>query len=338
MKNGNIQLLRGVSILLVIFTHLGIFIPNSATFKIITSYFDTSIGVDLFFVISGYLMGETFIKKIKNKELTSADAFNFYQRRIVRLYIPCLFWSFFILSFSWVWLELKFFKELKQIVGVFFGAITFTGNFFNATHPTVFGYFWSLGVEMQFYLFLPILVVFSKNRRWIPCLLLLLIFTAAYGNSNIWWMFRANALFVGLLLWFATQTPSFDTLKDSLNRLPPAIVTTIFFLAITCACFLSYPYIVFGGIRYTITALILALVFYVVAFYEKPVLGFIHKPLSILGNISFSLYLCHLPIFLIVKYIFSKHISNPHTLAMIGVVFAIAMAFPSYFILEKTKK
>jgi peptidoglycan/LPS O-acetylase OafA/YrhL len=335
MKNSNIQLLRGISILLVIFTHLGVFIPNSRTFQLLHSFFDTSIGVDLFFIISGYLMGETFLKAIHNKALSSEDAIIFYKKRILRLYSPCFFWATVILLFSWIWLDLKYFKEFRQILGVFFGAITFTGNFYNATHPTVFGYFWSLGVEMQFYILLPLLVALTVRHRWFPCLILLLAFTAVPGGIKTWWMFRANGLFIGLLLWFFTQTTSCDSITKKLNQFPIIVVTTIFSLAIFSACYLSYPYKIFGGVAHTIIALILALAFFSVTFYEKPVLGPFSKPLEALGDISFSLYLCHLPIFLMTKYLLLDHITNHYFIAAMGILMAIISACLSYRFLER---
>lgn len=337
MKNNNIQMLRGVSILLVIFTHLGIFLQKSNVYNFWHSYFDTAIGVDFFFIISGYLMGETFLKKIDGRVMTCDDAFVFYKRRFSRLYFPCFFWASFIFVLSWVWIEQGFFKEFRQILGVVFGAITFTGNFFNATMPNVFGYFWSLGVEMQFYFVLPLLVAASIRYRWVPCALLLLIFTIIPGGIKTWWMFRANALFVGLLVWFITQLPPFEIIKNALNKQSSVMVIAMFMLALLSASFLSYPYQRFGGIAYTITALILSIAFFVVSFYQKPVFGIFNIALASIGNISFSLYLCHLPVFLLVKYFLVSYVHSTYLLASIAILSAIISAFFSYQLLERNK-
>ncbi|MGL4726203.1 MAG: acyltransferase family protein [Scandinavium sp.] len=337
MKNNNIQMLRGVSILLVIFTHLGIFLKKSDVFNFWHSYFDTAIGVDFFFIISGYLMGETFLKKIDGRMMTCEDAFVFYKRRFSRLYLPCFFWAVFIFVLSWVWIEQGFFKEFRQILGVVLGAITFTGNFFNATMPNVFGYFWSLGVEMQFYLFLPLLVAISIRNRWVPCIILLLLFTVIPGGIKTWWMFRANALFIGLLVWFITQLAPFEMIKNTLNKQHPAMIVTVFILALLSASFLSYPYQRFGGVAYTITALILSIAFVATSFYSRPVFGVFNNMLAGIGNISFSLYLCHLPIFILVKYFLISRVHSSYLLASVAILSAIITAFFSYQLLEKNK-
>lgn len=337
MKNNNIQMLRGVAIVLVVFTHLGIFLKQSDFFNFLHSYFDTSVGVDLFFIISGYLMGETFLKKIDGRVITSDDAFVFYKRRISRLYVPCFFWAVFIFLLSWVWIEQGFFKGFRQVLGVVLSAITFTGNFFNATMPNVFGYFWSLAVEMQFYLFLPVIAATTIYKRWIPCMLLLLFFTFIPGGIKSWWMFRFNALFAGLLVWFITQSQPFEAMKNVLNKQHSGMVTITFILALLCACFLSYPYQQFGGVAYTITALILSIAFFVISFYKKPVFGVFNNLLASIGNISFSLYLCHLPIFVLVKYLLTSYISHAYLLAFVGTLSAIVSAYISYHLLERNK-
>jgi peptidoglycan/LPS O-acetylase OafA/YrhL len=334
MRNNNIQILRGISIILVIFTHLGVFLKRSDDFNFVHSFFDTAIGVDLFFVISGYLMGETFLRKIDGRSITSSDAFSFYKKRFQRLYFPCLFWAVFILVLYWVWIEQGHFKEFRQVLGVTLGAITFTGNFINATQPSVFGYFWSLGVEMQFYIILPLLTATCIQRRWIPCLLLLLVFTLVPGGIKTWWMFRANALFAGLLVWFISQSSPFGVIKESLNKYSSTIILTIFSVIIVSACFLSYPYQIFGGVSYTIISVILSMAFVVITFYEKPVFTGFNRFLIGVGNISFSLYLCHLPVFVLAKYIFSPYVSNMYFLALIGVLLSVVSAFLSYRFLE----
>lgn len=125
------------------------------------------VGVDIFFLISGYLVTGNILKSIENN---SFDFIQFYKKRILRL-LPallvvittCLLFSFFFL----------FSEELKRL-----GLHLFSGTFFfsNILYSTEVGYFdktselkpflhlWSLSLEEQFYFIWPlVLVLFTSN-------------------------------------------------------------------------------------------------------------------------------------------------------------------------------
>lgn len=130
IHNRNLQCLRGFAILMVVVTHaLTVFWRSSQ----IRNYFDFSIGVDLFFIISGYLMGLTFIAKI-NKWITLNNALQFYKKRIKRIFNTNLFWSFFVLMFSSVWVKANILPSKEIGVWLFLSNITFLSNVFNVYH------------------------------------------------------------------------------------------------------------------------------------------------------------------------------------------------------------
>jgi peptidoglycan/LPS O-acetylase OafA/YrhL len=121
------------------------------------------VGVDIFFVISGYLICGMIDEDIRKQTFSIG---NFYKRRVMRI-LPALFAMFLATScLAYIYflpVELKdYAKSLASAVGsvsnVYFAEIT---GYFDApaeTKPLL--HTWSLGVEEQFYLFTPLLMLF----------------------------------------------------------------------------------------------------------------------------------------------------------------------------------
>jgi peptidoglycan/LPS O-acetylase OafA/YrhL len=156
------------------------------------------VGVDVFFVISGYL-----ITGVIRSEMVRGDfsIVGFYERRIRRI-MPALFLVMFAcLPFAWVWLfpgELVDFA--RSIVAVcLFGANIFFYREIDYFSPNVdlwpLIHTWSLSVEEQFYVVLPVILLLS--RRWPVRYVLLLI----AGLS---------ALSLGLAQWASRSDPQSD--------------------------------------------------------------------------------------------------------------------------------
>lgn len=155
--------LRAIAVLAVIIYHAHI---SVAEYNILSGGF---IGVDVFFVISGYLIGSILIKDLRNKTFTFR---NFYERRARRI-LPSLF-TVMIASLPLAWLFMfptDFQNYAKSIISsVFFGSnIVFwqEGGYSdtaNALKP--FLHTWSLSVEEQFYIFFPpLLMMIHKYAR-----------------------------------------------------------------------------------------------------------------------------------------------------------------------------
>ncbi len=157
---GDIELMRGVAVTLVVLFHLKLaFIPSGF------------VGVDMFFVISGYLMAVAFSSN-------DARIIEFYERRARRV-LPAamvIMLVFFAIS---PFIFLPF--EAKKISEPFWGMIFFAPNlafwkiddYFSALvfSPTL--HYWSLGVELQYYLVFPLLVYFL-GRKPLPFILVAL--------------------------------------------------------------------------------------------------------------------------------------------------------------------
>ena len=185
--------LRALAVLGVIFYHVEIFLFDK---KILTGGF---LGVDIFFVISGYLITFLIIKEYLISEKLSLK--NFYFRRAKRI-LPALFFMIFAsIFFAWMYLTPENFLQYSNSI---ISSILFYSNYFfyfegleyNAESSLLkpLLHTWSLGVEEQFYIFFPIFFLLSykilKNKLVINYAIILIFFFIlanylTYANSSL---------------------------------------------------------------------------------------------------------------------------------------------------------
>jgi peptidoglycan/LPS O-acetylase OafA/YrhL len=196
--------LRALAVIPVLFYHVGV--PGFA---------GGFVGVDIFFVISGYLICGMIDGDIRCGTFSLG---NFYKRRILRI-LPALFVMFLVTSIlAYVYclpVELEdysrsFASAVGSISNVYFAG---TAGYFDApaeTKPLL--HTWSLGVEEQFYLITPLLMLFAyrvlqKQAKWLFAVIAAVSFAAAlaisYRNTTFAFYltpFRAWELALGALL------------------------------------------------------------------------------------------------------------------------------------------
>lgn len=213
-RNFGLDLLRAISIWLVLFQHAGINVPGLKPLKI------GGIGVEIFFVISGFLIGGILFKEIDKKNNLRKTLQKFWVRRwfrILPLYYLILALKFLFIDDSIGWNILYY---------VFF----LQNNFYGIDYFTVS---WSLVIEEWFYLFSPIFLFYAvhllqKEKRIVYAMIAFILFVVvlrsiyvlhgnvSYEGINGNFPFRFDSLFIGVLLaylnykkWFL-----FDILKS----------------------------------------------------------------------------------------------------------------------------
>ncbi len=152
----DIDCLRGLSVIAVILYHY--------KFDFFSGGY---LGVDIFFVISGYLITSIILKEMLIKKFS---LINFYERRIRRLFPALIFViSITCILFQTILLE----SELKKLFSSVTSAILFYANFFFQSSGSYFSplneqqpllHTWSLSIEEQFYLIFPIFLYFFFKR------------------------------------------------------------------------------------------------------------------------------------------------------------------------------
>jgi peptidoglycan/LPS O-acetylase OafA/YrhL len=145
--------LRAFAVMPVILFHAG--------FEIFSGGF---VGVDIFFVISGYLITGIIINELNSGRFSIAS---FYERRARRILPALIFVTLCCLPFAWMWMLPSQFKDFSQslvAVSLFTSNILFafkSGYFANgAIDQKPLLHTWSLGVEEQYYVLFPIMLVF----------------------------------------------------------------------------------------------------------------------------------------------------------------------------------
>lgn len=174
--------LRAIAVIPVILFHAG-FEQFSGGF----------VGVDVFFVISGYLI-TTIILSEKEQGIFSLA--NFYERRARRI-LPALFFVILIsLPFAWLWLlpsDMKDFSQSLVAVSSFSSNILFwreTGYWGAANELKPLLHTWSLAVEEQYYILFPLflMLMWRFRKRWILSFFMVIavisLFISEWGAYN----------------------------------------------------------------------------------------------------------------------------------------------------------
>lgn len=156
------------------------------------------VGVDIFFVISGYLMAGIIFSELNETTLStgrgSFSLLRFYYSRAKRIIPPLLVLCFALIIVGWFLLSPTYFKMLgKHVVSAILFVSNFvfwgeSGYFDLASHDKLLLHTWSLSVEWQFYLILPVVMliswrVHSRRNTLIAVLGAVFLLSLAYSIS-----------------------------------------------------------------------------------------------------------------------------------------------------------
>jgi peptidoglycan/LPS O-acetylase OafA/YrhL len=283
---------RAISFLIVFVAHAGLdwIVPGR-------------FGVDIFFLLSGYLI--TFLL-IREYSATGAISLkHFYMRRALRIFPP----MYVILGCTLLLLSLS-----HQMAGITWAGVSsqlfYYQNYF--FHPGIIpelGPLWSLAVEEHFYIIFPPLMVLllarSKDYRSIASALIVLCgiilvwrcCVVAFMPEGMRWArdasdTRADSILCGCVLACLQQTPLCDSIFQR-KRLERYIIPGC--LGTLLLTFLVRNPIFRETIRYTLQGLALAPLLYYVVHYPETHIGRLlnTRVLSYIGVLSYSLYLLH---------------------------------------------
>ena len=282
--------LRALAVLAVIFSH-----ANIAHFG------GGFIGVDVFFVLSGYLITSIILEDYSRRDFSLTL---FYQRRVKRI-LPALF---FVLACSaamaWLWLLPREYEAFSK--SLMLSALS-VSNFYFLKKTDYFAtdaaevpllHTWSLGVEEQFYLLFPLLFAFGLKTRTIFIAVAVLAVASLFGSEiGSRWFPSAN--------YYLLPTRAWEILAGSLcafylmgrERRPNGVLAALGLAFIACAIVLFEP-----STRIPSLAALLPVggsVLLILYSHNTGIAGRILSlaPIVWIGRISFSAYLWHQPIF-----------------------------------------
>lgn len=322
--------LRAIAVLAVVFYHFGV--PGVA---------GGFVGVDIFFVISGFLIGGILWReKITTGRLSLG---RFYLRRIRRLAPAYVVMVAVVLSVGWaVLLPYDYRETAKGVIAatVYLSNVLFfrqSGYFDGAAEDKLLLHTWSLSVEEQFYLFLPLVfLIFARSpRAMILAFVTLFVVSMAASmpmtsraQSAAFYLFpfRAWELLAGVLLaiW-GTQRSSQWRYSAALSWLGLAMVLGAVVLVQPGAGFPGWQ-VIFPVLG---TVLLIA---------NGRDANIVNRALSLripvaIGLISYSLYLWHWPVLTLSKYIRGSY-AGPGEIAL-WISLSIVLAALSWGLVEQ---
>lgn len=298
-------------------------------------------GVDIFFVISGYLISGIIYNALKEGRFSF---FEFYERRIRRIFPALLLTLLLVLCAGYYYLLIDEFEELgKHVAGssVFIQNIVFlreSGYFDKSSDLKPLLHLWSLAVEEQFYiLFPPIIIFLWKYKRQLPLIMTLALLVSFI--ANIWvshsnneaafflTTYRCWELLAGSLLAFLCYS-NLDSDSKYKNILSLAGLAMII---VGISCFdKSNPYPSWRAL-FPVVGTVLLIYGGPNAFINKKIIS--NKMMVWIGLISYPLYLYHWPIF---SYINILDCGDKEILfRVIGLLISFVLAAFTYYLIEK---
>ena len=334
--------LRAIAVLSVILYHAKVVVFGRNWFE------GGFIGVDIFFVISGYLITRIILHELQTKG--SFYFLNFYERRARRILPMLLFVMVLTVVYGFFTLLPN---EARELARSGLAALFFSSNFYFYEITTVYGaessllkpllHTWSLGVEEQFYLIFPVisLLIFRYFKAHFLTLLVAfsllslqfseLMQTRSPELNFYFPLSRFWEIAIGALL--AYRELNYKPIQNSFaNQVLP--MTGLYLLAYGLFYFngeTPHPSF-FSVIPVSGVALIIA--FASGDELVGKILG--SKPVVIIGLISFSAYLWHFPIYSFAR-IETPDISNYHKAALLVLILFLSL-FSFKFIEQPTRK
>ena len=321
--------LRALAVVPVILFHAG--------FELFSGGF---VGVDVFFVISGYLITTILIEDIENKRFSIID---FYERRARRILPALSFVMIFCVPFAWILLsDASLNKFGNGLIGVslFLSNVVFwrqQGYFDESAELNPILHTWSLAVEEQYYVLFPIFLVlawrFGKNRVFwmIVVMSAISLLLSEWGWRN---QPTANFYLAPTRAWelFAGSLAAFIVQKQGVKK--NNFLALLGLAAIIFSIFVYDENTPFPSVYALMPVLGVVLL---VLYAEKETL--VAKFLSLkvfvgIGLISYSAYLWHQPVFAFFR-IYTNQISLHWLLALVLIIITFLLSYVSWRLVEK---
>lgn len=328
----DLNILKTIAIFAVVFYHFGELLKSANYISI--NYFDGGfVGVDVFFVISGFLASATIFYKLDNNSFRVKD---FYYSRVKRIFPPllflCLFCSFigYFVLLPYIYLELNI-ESLNAILSIGNFRFANSGGYFAVNNSEkILLHTWYLCILVQFYIVYPILIsLLVKNLKtsklhnighfvFFTFIILFTISVFITYKSNKGYLLsqcRLFELFFGASLYFY---------KDALFKLK-------FFNLHLGLMFLGYSILIYSifstelknGAWHTYNALLPMIGTSLVLLVNYKRVDALH-PFELIGKCSYSFYLWHWPLFIFaLRFGFSSKTLDCFIFSVVAIIFAV---------------
>jgi peptidoglycan/LPS O-acetylase OafA/YrhL len=300
--------LRAISITLVVLGHMA---KSYHAPRIFWEHY-AAVGVEIFFVISGFLITQILLRERETSG--GIDLPRFYLRRSLRIFPAAV--VFICVAVAFFWRDLRWYDILA--------ALLYVANM-DHVRPWIFGHLWSLSIEEQFYLVWPsVLKKWYKHRTAIlvsvivgspVCQAVLYALKVRAGSGDIFPIAGDNIAFGCLLAIFAARMPKIKGYMAALCTL--IIILVPLFPANSAPRTLLMLFALRPLLYFCIAAVVLHVT-------QRPYRALNIAPVVWLGRISYSLYLWQQPF-----------CSDPQLRSGWFLIFALIFACMSYYFIEQ---
>ena len=294
--------MRGIAILLVVFYH---------NFGFAKYFFFGWLGVDLFFVLSGFLITDILLKTVNKPGYFK----NFYAKRFLRIF-PLYYLSLIIFLVILPGIK-EFPLDFSFYVGNQWWFWTYLQNWFLIFHDvgnttTAIQHYWSLAVEEQFYIVWPLVIFIIRKPKILLAIAGLLLVAVICTRLYMWTIQIKDLNYFGLYTYTRIDGICIGSILAILLFLKSPFIKKYFtglvlvlaalnfvFYFINKQYEFTYPYLAIVG--YTTFAVLFAIIVHEVIQGENKFFNFLLniKPLKFFGKISYGLYVFHWPVYLI---------------------------------------
>ena len=320
--------LRAISVIAVVLFHAGLGCSGGY------------VGVDVFFVISGFLITSLLLRDLSESKFSMIQ---FWERRIRRIVpalvavlVPTLLVGYLLLAPGDLDdLGIATISQALMAANIYFW--NETGYFAGPAELKPLLHTWSLAVEEQFYLFFPIglCLIYRVSRKSV--LLCFLLLASLSMTVNVYAVSRSPSA-----TFFLLPTRAWELLVGSIVATIPIVRVKPWFdefgsalglVSIIASVFLYSPATLFPGLAASVPVLGGGLfLFCNTRFLTFPGRILAYKPIVFVGLISYSLYLWHWPILVYTRYVMNE---VPRPLAVVACLVSIGIASFSYHFIEQ---
>ena len=332
----DIQALRGIAVLLVLLFHAKIG-------GLAAGY----LGVDVFFVLSGYLITGLVHRRLVDGRFSFVG---FYLDRAKRL-LPAAYVVYALTAIAAYWVLTD--SEFDRLLNTLLGALTFTANIVLWTGTNYFAdgakfnallHVWSLSIEEQFYFLLPLALFLAPSRYRLALLTLggaaslaLCLYLAPKSPVAAFYLLPTRAwelAFGGVLALAQMQLRTSRTKERVQSRLNFALGAVALAVLILTAAFA--PGSMLGSLHPGLDAILVSAATGVLLVRRLSLLerGPLAWVLARLGDVSYSLYLVHWPLFAFTTNAYIGQ-SAPIEVRVALLIVSVALAFALFYFVEE---
>lgn len=341
-KRYDIDLLKSIAIIAVVLYHFfDIQKASSKSFNI--SLFDGGfLGVDIFLVVSGFLITGSIVSKLYSSEFS---IFDFYKKRLSRIYPPLITLCLFVIFFGYFLLLPDLYKEaVIETVNALIGIANFrfanSGGYFSlATVDKTLLHTWYIAITIQFYILIPIILVilktlFKDKFKYAVLLLTISLICLApkfcvEGKGYLLTQCRIWEMFVGASL-FLFKDDLYSVLVKENNKLSAFLFYVGIIATIVSILTVRLAY----GEYYVHTSAFTVIATCIVLLANHQNSFMLNGYTTLLGKSSYSLYLWHWPIFV---FAFQCNVGLSVISICVLALILITATSESYRLLERKK-